>query len=103
MLISSLFAWKQLSISIEETDFSSQVYLILAKIRSKNWDLNACDTIIVTVREKVPTHIVIISYKGMSPLYLLYVQNSEILEEAGKENVIIWKNVPSSTLKRFTK
>lgn len=80
MLISSLFAWKQLSISIEETDFSSQVYLILAKIRSKNWDLNACDTIIVTVRENVPTHLVIFSYKGMSPLYLLYGLESNGLQ-----------------------
>ena len=80
MLISSLFAWKQLSISIEETDFSSQVYLILAKIRPKNWDLNVCDTIIVTVRENVPTHPVIFSYKGMSPLYLLYGLESNGLQ-----------------------
>ena len=75
MLNSSLSALKQFSVcnSIEESDFFLQLYLIFTKIKSKIWDLNVCDAIIVTVQEKVPTHLVIFSYKGMSPLYLLYV------------------------------
>ena len=60
--------------SIEVTDFSSQLYLILAKIKTKNWDLNVCDVIIVTVREKVPTHLVIFHighYHSKLTLWLL--------------------------------
>ena len=78
MLNSSLSALKQFSVcnSIEESDFFLQLYLIFTKIKSKIWDLNVCDAIIVTVQEKVPTHLVIFSYKGMSPLYLLYGYNS---------------------------
>ena len=72
MMISSLSAWKQLSISIEVIDFSPQLYFILAKIKTRNWDLNVCDVVIVTVLEKVPMQLAFFSYKGVSPLYLLY-------------------------------
>ena len=82
MLNSSLSALKQFSVcnSIEESDFFLQLYLIFTKIKSKIWDLNVCDAIIVTVQEKVPTHLVIFSYKGMSPLYLLYGLESNGLQ-----------------------
>ena len=66
MLISSLSALKQFSISIEETDFSSQLYLILAKIKPKNWDLNVCDAIIVTIWEKVSMNLGIFLCKRIS-------------------------------------
>ena len=33
--------------NIEVTDFSSQLYFILAKIKTKNWDLYVSDIIIV--------------------------------------------------------
>ena len=82
IIISSLSAWKQFSVAvcIEETHFFLQLYLIFPKIKSKIWDLNVCDAIIVTVQEKVPTHLVIFSYKGMSPLYLLYGLESNGLQ-----------------------
>ena len=44
----------------------------LCQNQTQNWDLNVCDAIIVRVREKVPMHLVIFSYEGMSPLCLLY-------------------------------
>ena len=45
--------------SIEVTHFSSQLYFIMAKIKTINWDLYVCEVIIVTVQEKVPMNIVI--------------------------------------------
>ena len=45
-----------------------QLYLILAKIKPNIWDLNVADTIIVTVQEKVPMHLVIFSDKGISSM-----------------------------------
>ena len=90
MLISSLSAWKQfsLAVSIEGSDFSSQLYFFLTKIKTKSRVLIVCDVIIVAVQQKVPMASNIIPYKEMSSLYLLYGCSphnlSSIQENLGK-------------------